>query len=58
MPESQEINQRRRSFALEHEPPDQATMESFFKLQMKQTLQRSALSHLLAIDEESRVAVT
>jgi hypothetical protein len=26
-------------------------MESFFKRQMKQTLQRSALSHLLAIDE-------
>jgi hypothetical protein len=52
IPENQEeINQSRRRFALQHEQPDQATQESFFNLQMKETLQRSALSHLLAIDE-------
>jgi hypothetical protein len=52
MPESQEeVDQRERRFHLAREQPDEATQESLFNLQMKETLQRSALSHLLTIDE-------
>ena len=60
IPENQEeIDQRRRRFRLAGEQPDEATMESISNLQMKETLQESALRHLLTVDDaESRVAVT
>jgi hypothetical protein len=52
IPENEEeIRQRKRRFALEGEQPDEATMESIYNLQMKQTLQESALRHLLTADE-------
>ena len=52
MPETQEeLDQRERIFFLEHQRPDEATEESRFNLQMKETLQGSALRHLLTIDE-------
>jgi hypothetical protein len=52
IPETQEeVDQRERRFFRNGEQPDEATQESRFNLQMKQTLQRSALSHLLAVDE-------
>jgi hypothetical protein len=52
MPETQEeVDNRERSFFLEHQQPDEATEESRFNLQMKQTLQGSALGQLLTIDE-------
>jgi hypothetical protein len=52
IPETQEeVDQRERRFFRNGEHPDEATQDSRFILQMKQTLQRSALSHLLTIDE-------
>ena len=52
IPENEEeIRQRERRFALEGEHPDEATMESIYNLQMKQTLQESALRHLLTVDD-------
>src|SRR5437660_7116903 len=52
IPETQEeVDQRRRRFFRNGEQPDEATQESRFNLETKKTLQRSALSHLLTIDE-------
>ncbi len=52
IPETQEeVDQRERRFTRAGEQPDEATQESRFNLEMKKTLQRSALSHLLTIDE-------
>jgi hypothetical protein len=52
IPETQEeVDQRKRRFIRNGEQPDEATEESRFNLQIKKTLQRSALSHLLTIDE-------
>ena len=52
IPESQEeVDQRRRRFALAREKPDEATTESILNLQTKQGLQESALRHLLTVDE-------
>src|SRR5262249_15279512 len=52
IPETQEeVDQRERRFFRNGEHPDEATQESRFNLQMKRTLQQSALSHLLAVDE-------
>jgi hypothetical protein len=52
MPESQEeVDQRERRFIQNSEQFDQATRELMFNLQMKQTLQESALYHLFTIDE-------
>jgi hypothetical protein len=47
----EEFGERRRKFYSEHQQPDEATQEAFFKLQMKQMLQESVLMHLLSIDE-------
>jgi hypothetical protein len=52
IPETQEeVNQGERRFFRNGERPDEATRESRFNLQMKKTLQGSALRHLLTIDE-------
>jgi hypothetical protein len=52
IPETQEeVNQRERRFFRNGEQPDEATQESRFNLQMKKTLQGSALRHLVTIDE-------
>ena len=52
IPETQEeVEQRDLTFLRNHEQPDEATQESRFNLQMKEALQRSALRHLLTIDE-------
>jgi len=52
IPETQEeVEERERRFLRNSEQPDEATQESRFNLQMKNTLQGSALRHLLAIDE-------
>ena len=46
----EELDQRQRRFYRNGERPDQATEELRFNLQIKETLQRSALDHLLTID--------
>lgn len=52
IPETQEeIQQREFTFLRSREQPDEATEESRFNLQMKEALQRSALRHLLTMDE-------
>jgi hypothetical protein len=52
IPETQEeVEQRERRFFRNREQPDEATQESRFNVQMKKTLQRSSLRHLLTIDE-------
>jgi len=49
IPETQEDVEQR--FFQNREPPDEATQESHFNLQVKNALQRSALRQLLTIDE-------
>jgi hypothetical protein len=52
IPETEEeVEERESRFFRNSEQPDEATRESRFNLQMKNTLQGSALRHLLAIDE-------
>jgi len=52
IPETQqEVEQRERRFWQNREQPDEATLESHFNLQVKNTLQSSALRQLLTIDE-------
>jgi hypothetical protein len=48
MPENREGLER---FASEDHGPDQATIEALYNLETKQTLQESALRHLLPVDE-------
>jgi hypothetical protein len=51
IPETEEeIRELSQGFASGDRPPDQALVESLFRLENKQELQKSALTHLLPID--------